>query len=66
MVYELKHYLKLFHITKTTLNKIHDPIPDTAPFSTTNLMSTQVGGSELTEEQGQVMRLHPAVAHSCP
>jgi len=66
MAHELGHYLGLFHVTETALGKIHDPIPDTAPFSTNNLMSTQVGGGELTEGQGQVMRLHPAVAHSCP
>jgi hypothetical protein len=66
MAHELGHYLGLFHVTETGLGKIHDPISDTQPFSTTNLMSTQLSGGEITVEQGKVLRLHPAISHPCP
>jgi len=65
MAHEIGHFLGLFHTTEGANHTIHDPLPDTPKGVTGNLMAPTLDTMELTEGQGRVMRLHPAIQHVC-
>jgi hypothetical protein len=65
MAHELGHYLGLWHTREAGGQGVLDPLPDTPAVSDDNLMTVDLLGSILTDGQGQVMRGHPAITHSC-
>ena len=62
IAHEIGHHLGLFHTTESQ-GPIHDPIDDTPPDDTTQLMYHASDGTVLTAAQGAVMRANVWVHH---
>lgn len=66
IAHETGHYLGLFHTTEQYEDRetaLHDPIDDTRDFNPDNLMYWSAEDTDLSREQGRVMRANLWVRH---
>lgn len=66
IAHEMGHFLGLFHTSEQNFfggPGIHDPIPDTPDNDETYLMFNTGAGSNISPQQGVVMRANPFVRH---